>query len=55
MAEDGIRFEKAYSANPVCVPSRISMVNGRYARAVLARGAIRFGYARSKRLHAQSG
>ena len=28
MAADGIRFEKAYSANPVCVPSRISMATG---------------------------
>ena len=28
MAKDGIRFEKAYSANPVCVPSRISMATG---------------------------
>ena len=28
LAEDGIRFEKAYSANPVCVPSRISMATG---------------------------
>lgn len=28
MAKDGIRFERAYSANPVCVPSRISMATG---------------------------
>jgi arylsulfatase A-like enzyme len=28
MAEDGIRFENAYSANPVCVPSRTSMATG---------------------------
>ena len=28
MAADGIRFEQAYSANPVCVPSRISMATG---------------------------
>jgi arylsulfatase A-like enzyme len=28
LARDGIRFEKAYVANPVCVPSRISMATG---------------------------
>jgi len=28
LARDGIRFEKAYSSNPVCVPSRTSMATG---------------------------
>lgn len=28
LAEKGIRFEKAYCTNPVCAPSRISMVTG---------------------------
>ena len=28
LAQEGIRFEKAYSANPVCVPSRTSMATG---------------------------
>ena len=28
LARDGIRFENAYAANPVCVPSRISMATG---------------------------
>lgn len=28
LARDGIRFELAYAANPVCVPSRISMATG---------------------------
>ena len=28
LAADGIRFEVAYSANPVCVPSRMSMATG---------------------------
>jgi len=28
LARDGIRFEKAYVANPVCMPSRISMATG---------------------------
>ena len=28
LARDGIRFERAYAANPVCVPSRISMATG---------------------------
>jgi len=28
LAAEGIRFEKAYSANPVWVPSRMSMATG---------------------------
>lgn len=28
LAKNGVRFEKAYSANPVCVPSRTSMATG---------------------------
>ena len=28
LAKEGIRFERAYSANPVCVPSRTSMATG---------------------------
>jgi arylsulfatase A-like enzyme len=28
LAQEGIRFEKAYCANPVCVPSRTSMATG---------------------------
>ncbi|MHC4399085.1 MAG: sulfatase family protein [Planctomycetota bacterium] len=28
LARDGIRFERAYVANPVCVPSRISIATG---------------------------
>jgi arylsulfatase A-like enzyme len=28
LAKDGIRFESAYSTNPVCAPSRISMATG---------------------------
>jgi choline-sulfatase len=28
LAQDGIRFEKAYCSNPVCVPSRTSMSTG---------------------------
>ncbi len=28
LAQEGIRFERAYCANPVCVPSRISMATG---------------------------
>lgn len=28
LAQEGIRFEKAYCTNPVCVPSRISMATG---------------------------
>ncbi len=28
LAKEGIRFKRAYAANPVCVPSRISMATG---------------------------
>ena len=28
LAAEGIRFERAYSSNPVCVPSRIAMATG---------------------------
>ena len=30
LAAKGIRFERAYAANPVCIPSRFSMFSGRY-------------------------
>ncbi len=29
LAGDGVRFERAYCANPVCMPSRFSMLTGR--------------------------
>ncbi len=29
LAENGVRFEKAYCSNPICVPSRFSMFTGR--------------------------
>ena len=30
LAASGIRFERAYSANPVCVPARVSMMTGHF-------------------------
>ncbi len=30
IAENGIRFTKAYTTNPVCTPARISMMTGRF-------------------------
>jgi len=30
IAENGIRFTRAYTTNPVCVPARISMMTGRF-------------------------
>jgi len=29
LAAEGVRFELAYAANPVCIPARVSMVTGR--------------------------
>jgi choline-sulfatase len=31
IAENGIRFTRAYTTNPVCVPARIGMMTGRFA------------------------
>lgn len=33
LAENGIRFTRAYSTNPVCVPYRVSMMTGRFPSA----------------------
>ncbi len=33
IAENGIRFTRAYTTNPVCVPARISMITGRFCGA----------------------
>lgn len=30
IAENGIRFTRAYSPNPVCSPSRVSLMTGRF-------------------------
>jgi choline-sulfatase len=30
IAENGIRFTRAYTANPVCSPARVSMMTGRF-------------------------
>lgn len=30
LAENGIRFTRAYTTNPVCVPARVSMMTGRF-------------------------
>ena len=34
LAEKGMRFEKAYATNPVCSPSRFSILTGRYPSAI---------------------
>lgn len=31
IAQNGIRFTRAYATNPVCSPSRVSMITGRFA------------------------
>lgn len=33
IAENGIRFTRAYTTNPVCVPARVSMMTGRFPSA----------------------
>ncbi len=30
LAENGMRFTRAYTANPVCAPARVSMITGRF-------------------------
>lgn len=34
LACQGVRFESAYCANPICVPSRLSMLSGKYAHQI---------------------
>ena len=34
IAQKGIRFERAYCTNPVCIPSRFSLFTGRYPEAI---------------------
>jgi len=31
LSEHGVRFERAYTANPVCSPARVAMMTGRFA------------------------
>ena len=32
LAEEGVRFDNAFSANVVCMPSRVTLITGRYPR-----------------------
>jgi choline-sulfatase len=45
LCESGVRFQNAYCTNPMCVPSRFSLVTGRLASSVGVHG---FGQSRSK-------
>ncbi len=40
LAAEGMRFERAYAANPVCVPSRFSLMTGRYPSAMGLQGNV---------------
>jgi arylsulfatase A-like enzyme len=48
MAEKGVRFTKAYSPNPLCLPMRTSMVTGRFPHetGVLTNDDNKFEYAK---------
>lgn len=40
LASDGIRFERAYCTDPVCVPSRFSLMTGRMPSEIGLRGSV---------------
>lgn len=40
LAAEGIRFEKAYATNPVCVPSRVSMATGMMPGRLVGRRSV---------------
>ncbi len=48
LADEGMRFESHFVANPLCAPARASLLTGRYAHnhGVLANGAPDGGFAR---------
>ncbi len=43
IASEGIRFTRAYATNPVCVPSRFSLITGRYPSEIGMRENVRIG------------
>ncbi len=59
LAADGVMFDKAYSTNPICVPTRASLISGNYSHKCTGRknngGALRDDQYRLPKLFSDAG